>query len=188
MEATNEIPIYVQLVSGTILGVALGNLLGGAAKFIQHPKTHRINLLHGLWMFFILGSIIVFWWQEGLSFQNVQWTFPLYLFQITYCATYLFMTAMLLPDDIDGYETHYDYFIDRRAWFFGSLILSFTLSIGDQLIKDGWDDILVDPTYIAFNFIVVGILAMGIVSRRFGVQLTVAIILVVLTILSMLVE
>src|SRR6188768_2655517 len=98
MDQPADVPIYVQLISGTILGVALANLLSGAAKFAQQPKTHRFNLLHGLWIVFILGSILIFWWQEGLTFSNVKWTFPLYLFQTAYCATYLFMTALLLPD------------------------------------------------------------------------------------------
>src|SRR5215217_2669415 len=120
MEPTTEIPIYVQLISGTILGVALANLLGGAAKFVQQPQTHRFNLLHGLWIFFVLGSIMVFWWQEGLTFASVQWTFPLYIFQVAYCATYLFMVAVLLPDSVQGYDNHYDYFIGRRHWFYGS--------------------------------------------------------------------
>lgn len=188
MDQANDVPIYVQLISGTILGVALANLLGGAAKFIQQPRTHRFNLLHGLWIFFILGAILVFWWQEGLTFANVAWTFPLYLFQTTYCATFLFMTAMLLPDNIDGYDSHYDYLIGRRAWFYGALILSYLLGIGDELIKTGWDEIFVDPTYIVMNAVVVGLLVSGIVFNRRWLHYAIAILLVLLVIGAMLVE
>lgn len=187
MDPANDIPIYVQLVSGTILGVALGNLLGGAAKFVQHPKTHKFNVLHGLWMAFILGSVIVFWWEEGLTFSNVQWTFPLYLFEIVYCTTYLFMTAILLPDGVDDFDNHYDYFIARRHWFYGALIVSFLLSIGNSLIKEGWDDILIDPTYIAMNVILVGVLVAGMVFARRWVQMSIAIFFILLTIGSMLI-
>ena len=188
MDASNEIPIYVQLISGTILGVALANLLSGAAKFIQQPKSHRFNLLHGLWIAFILGAILVFWWQEGLTFANVEWTFPLYLFQTVYCATFLFMTAMLLPDSIDGYDSHYDYLIGRRAWFYGALILSYLLGIGDELIKTGWDEIFVDPTYIVMNAVVVGLLVSGIVFNRRWLHYAIAILLVLMVIGAMLVE
>lgn len=188
MDQPADVPIYVQLISGTILGVALANLLGGAAKFVQQPKTHQFNLLHGLWIAFILGSILVFWWQEGLTFANVKWTFPLYLFQTVYCATYLFMTAMLLPENVDGFESHYDYLIARRQWFYGSIILSYLLGIGDSIVKEGWDDILVDPTYIVMNLIVVALLVVGMVFTRRWVHLTVAIIMVLLTAGSMLVE
>jgi hypothetical protein len=188
MEQTTEVPIYVQLISGTILGVALANLLGGAAKFIQQPKTHQFNILHGLWIVFILGAILVFWWQEGLTFANVQWTFPLYLFQTAYCATFLFMTAMLLPESIDGYDNHYDYLVGRRHWFYGSLILSYVLGIGNELVKEGWDDIFVDPTYVVMNLIIVAILASGIVFNRRWVHISVAAFLVLMVVGAMLIE
>lgn len=188
MEQTNEIPIYVQLISGTILGVALANVLGGAAKFIQQPKTHQFNILHGLWIVFILGAILIFWWQEGLTFANVEWTFPLYLFQTAYCATFLFMAAMLLPDTIDGYETHYDYLVGRRAWFYGSLILSYLLGIGNELVKTGWDDIFLDPTYIVMNLVVVGVLVGGIVFNRRWVHVAIAVFLVLMVLGAMLIE
>nr|WP_295892027.1 hypothetical protein [uncultured Devosia sp.] len=188
MEQTSEIPIYVQLISGTILGVALANLLSGAAKFIQQPKTHQFNILHGLWIFFVLGSIMVFWWQEGLNFANVQWTYPLYMFQVAYCATYLFMTAILLPDGVQGYENHYDYLIGRRHWFYGSLVLSYVLGIGNELVKEGWDDIFVDPTYIGLNVVVLALLVSGMVFSRRWLHLSLAIIFALLTLGSMLIE
>jgi hypothetical protein len=188
MEQTTEIPIYVQLISGTILGVALANLLGGAAKFVQQPKTHQFNLLHGLWIVFMLGAILIFWWQEGLTFANVQWTFPLYLFQTAYCATFLFMTALLLPESIDGYDSHYDYLIGRRHWFYGSLILSYLLGIGNELVKEGWDEIFLDPTYIVINATVVGALLAGIIFNRRWLHYTIAIVLVLMVVAAMLVE
>ena len=188
MEATNEIPIYVQLISGTILGVALANLLSGSAKFIQQPKSHQFNALHGLWIVFILGAILIFWWQEGLTFANVQWTFPLYLFQTAYCATFLFMTAMLLPDSIDGYDSHYDYLVGRRGWFYGSLILSYLLGIGNELVKTGWDEIFVDPTYIVMNVTVVAVLVAGIIFDRRWLHYAIAIFLVLMVLGAMLIE
>lgn len=188
MDQPADIPLYVQLISGTILGVALANLLGGAGKFVQQPRTHKFNVLHGLWIVFIFGSIAVFWWQEALTFANVKWTFPLYLFQTAYCASYLFMTAVLLPDSIEGFDNHYDYFISRRVWFYGAVSISFLLSMGDSLVKEGWDDILVSPEYIILNVAVLALLGVGAVFDRRWVQIAVAGILVLLTIGSMLAE
>ena len=177
MNQTTDIVVYVQLISGTILGVALGNLLSGATKFIQQPQTYKFNILHGLWMFFIMGSTFVFWWQEALTFSNVTWTFPLYLFQIAYCSTYLFMTAVLLPDNVDHYGTHYDYFIARRQWFYGALILSYVLGIGNSIVKEGWDEILVDPSYIVVNVILIGLLVAGMVFDKRKLHIAIAAIL-----------
>lgn len=183
-----DIPIYVQLISGTILGVALGNLLGGSVKFVQQPLTHRFNILHGLWIVFILGSTFVFWWQEALTFSNVAWTFPLYLFQIAYCSTYLFMTAMLLPDSVEAYGTHYDYFIARRQWFYGALILALLLDIGNVAIKTGMEEVANDPSFLVASAVAIALLIWAMATPRRWVQVTVAIIFVLLTLASMLAE
>ena len=183
-----DVPIYVQLVSGTVLGIALGNLLSGAAKFIQQPHSYRINWLHGLWIVFLLGTIMMFWWEEAMTFSAVQWNFWLYLFQIIYCATYLFTTAVLLPDDVEQWGSHYDYLIARRHWFYGALILSYVLGIGNELVKEGWDGSLVDPTYLVINVLVIAVLVTASVVNRPRLHLAVAALFVLLMIGNMLLE
>ncbi len=174
MDALADTQFYVRLISGTILGLTMGKLLSGTAKFIQHPMHYRINILHALWIAFLFGAIIVFWWQEGLTFGRVAWSFPLYAFQVAYCGTFLFIAAILLPDEVTDHETHYDYLIDRRYWFYGALILSYLLGIGNELVKGGWDDIFVDPAYILTNLVLVAILASGMVINRRRVHIGIA--------------
>ncbi len=188
MENAADVQLYVRLISGMILGLTVGKLLSGTAKFIQHPKAYRINWLHGLWIVFIFCAVLVFWWQEALAFGKVQWTFPLYVFQIAYCASYLFMTAVLLPDEVDEYESHLDYFIARRHWFYGVLIVSFLLSIGDMLVKDGWDDTLLDPTYLVINLAIVALLVAAMLINRMRLHVTTAAIMVGLAVLALLLE
>ncbi|SEP59140.1 hypothetical protein SAMN05428969_0017 [Devosia sp. YR412] len=183
-----EIPVYVQLVSGTVLGIALGNLLSGAAKFIQQPHDYKINWLHGLWIAFILGTIMMFWWEEAMTFSTVQWNFWLYMFQIVYCATFLFTSAVLLPENVREFDTHYNYLIARRYWFYGALIVSYLLGIGNSFVKEGWDEIFVDPTYIILNLIVVGLLAVTMVLNRPRLHLATAIIFVLLMFATMFLE
>lgn len=182
MEQNADIPIYVQIISGTILGVALVNLLTGAVRFVQEPKTHRFNVLHGMWIAFLLLSIFIFWWQEGLAYSSVVWTFELYLFQIVYCSTFLFMTAMLLPETVEDYGTHYEYFIARRAWFYGSLIVTFLLDIGNVTIKTGWSEVVGDPVYMTMNSIAVLLLLGGILTVNRWVHLAIAIMFLTVTV------
>jgi hypothetical protein len=185
VEQSADIPIYVQLISGTILGVALGNLLTGSVRFVQQPKTHRFNILHGLWIVFILFSTFIFWWQEALTFSAVTWTFYLYLFQIAYCSTFLFMTAMLLPDNVSDYGTHYDYFIARRHWFYGSIILTLLLDIGNVTIKYGWNDVVGDPTYIGLSAVSIALLLGGMATTQKWVHVAIASAFVGVTIWTM---
>lgn len=191
MDAAADIQLYVRLISGMILGLTLGKLLSGLAKFVQHPTLYRMNWLHGLWMVFIFGAVTVFWWGEALSFSSVQWTYQLYLFQIAYCGSYLFMTAVLLPDEVlpeDGCDNHYDYFIARRFWFFGALILSHLLDLANTAVKFGLDEYPITPRYFAFNGVIIGLLVLGIVASRRWVQIGIAALFVVLTVLSMALE
>lgn len=191
MDVAADFSLYVRLISGMILGLAIGKLLSGLAKFVQHPREYRMNILHGLWIFFIFGAVSVFWWGEAQSFGSVEWTYPLYLFQIAYCSSYLFMTAVLLPDEItphDGVATHYEYFIARRHWFYGALIVSHLLDLGNIAIKYGLDDLPLTPIFFGLHALVFGLLALGMAVPRRGVQVTVAVVFSLLTLLSMLAE
>lgn len=169
-----DLQLYVRLISGTILGLTVGKLLSGSAKFIQHPNKNRINWLHGLWIAFLFAAVVIFWWQEALSFSRVTWTFPLYAFQIAYCGSFLFIASVLLPDDVDGYESHYAYLIARRHWLYGALILSYLLGIGNEIIKWGWEDLFVSPEYIIINLVVIGLLVSGMVFNGRRLHLSIA--------------
>jgi hypothetical protein len=191
VDAAADFSLYVRLISGTILGLTVGKLLSGLAKFVQHPRQYRMNILHALWIFFIFGAITVFWWGEAQTFGSVEWTYPLYLFQIAYCSSYLFMTAVILPDEVsahDGVETHYDYFISRRHWFFGALIVSHLLDLGNTVIKFGLDDFLLTADLLIFNGILFALLLLAAAIPLRKVQVGVAVTFAVLTVLSMLLE
>lgn len=179
-----DILLYVRLISGTLLGLTLGRLLNGVAKFVQQPGAHRINLLHGLWCFFIFASVTLFWWDEAHSFAKVEWTFATYLFQIAYCGSFLFLTAVLLPDNVDEFGDHLSYFIARRYWFYSVLIISFLLGIVDVVVKEGWSDSLVSPEEIIFDLVMVCVLAAGMVVNSYRVHVATAVVMVLLTLAS----
>lgn len=179
--------LYVRLISGTLLGLTLGRLLNGVAKFVQQPHTHQINILHGLWAFFIFASVTLFWWDEAHTFARVHWSFATYLFQVAYCGSFLFLTAVLLPDSVDDFGDHYTYFIERRYWFYTTLIISFLLGIVDTVIKEGWSESLFGPESIVFDIIMVATLVAGMVVNDNRLHLTTAVAMVGLTILSALV-
>jgi len=182
-----EVQLYVRLISGTLLGLTLGRLLNGVAKFVQQPKSHKINILHALWAFFICASVTLFWWDEAHTFGKVQWTFSTYLFQIAYCGSFLFLTAVLLPDSVDDHADHYSYFIAQRHWFYSVLIISYVLGIADTVIKEGWSESFFGPEAIIFDLIMIAILGAGMVINSHRVHLATALVMVALTILSALV-
>lgn len=188
MEFSGDIQLYVRLISGMVLGLTVGKLFTGIAKFVQHPENNRINSLHALWAFFIFTMILTFWWDEAQTFSHVQWSFWLYTYQIVYCSSFLFIASILLPDEAKGFDNHYDYLIARRGWFYGALVVNFVLGVGDSVIKNGWDEYMLDPVYIGASLVMVAMLAAGMVSKRHGLHLAVAIVMIALTLLTMAME
>jgi len=169
---------HVRTVISIIVGLSMGRLLTGLARFVQHPRQHKIYSVHLAWTFFMLLHIISFWWWE-FHLVNVQWTFPLYGFVAFYASVFFFMCTMLFPDTMYEYKGFEDYFMSRRKWFFGILIGTFFLDIIDTLIKGGDYVQSLGPEYwvrIAF-FVITSAAAIIVSNQRF--QLAFAIVALV---------
>ena len=126
--------IHVRTVISIIVGISVGRLLTGLARFVQHPSRQKICGVHLVWAFFMLLQMIYFWWWE-FHLNIVQWTFAIYCFTALYASAYFFLCTLLFPDTIHEYTGFEDYFMSRRKWFFGILIGTFILDIADTFIK-----------------------------------------------------
>lgn len=74
------------------------------------------------------------WWQFGL-YQIPAWTFGVYLFLIGYAVILFLLCAFLFPDSMQDYLGYKDYFLSKRAWFFGLLASTYLLDVVDTLLK-----------------------------------------------------
>jgi hypothetical protein len=159
---------YVRTIISIIVGLSIGRLLTGLARFVQHPSHQKIYPVHLVWTFFMLLNVIYFWWWE-FHLANVAWTFVLYCFVIIYASTFFFLCTMLFPDTMYEYTGFRDYFMSRRKWFFGILIATFLLDVIDTLIKG--------PTYLnslgpeywvrLASYIIASAIAIRVESQRF---------------------
>jgi hypothetical protein len=113
----------------------VARLLGGIAQFMGRPDRQRFSWIHLGWVAWVFFNVAAFWWWEFRLSQIPHWTFALYLFVIVYASTFFLQAALLFPVDIEGYDGYGDYFIARRAWFFGIFALSEALDVIDTLIK-----------------------------------------------------
>jgi len=130
-----DLYLHVRVLIAIILGLSVTRLLAGLAQFMVRPDQHRISWIHLGWVAWVLFNVIAFWWWEFRLSQITHWTFALYLFVIVYASTFFLQAALLFPTDIEGYDSYGDYFIARRAWFFGIFALSEVLDLVDTLIK-----------------------------------------------------
>ncbi len=130
-----DLYLHVRVIVSIILGLSIARLLNGVARFVQHPRRHRIWWTHLGWVAWMLLSVIGFWWWEFRLAEVPRWTFETYVFVALYASVYFLLCTLLFPDDIAEYSGFQDYFMSRRGWFFGLLAVSFLLDVVDTWLK-----------------------------------------------------
>jgi len=125
---------YVSVLTSIIIGLGLTILLRGVAALIQHPDRAKPDWTHLVWVFVTFLEQIQWWWFE-FRLEDVAWTFPLYLFVVSYAVVAYLSCAVLFPTDIDGYDGYWDYFMSRRRWFFALAIAATLIDFADTLLK-----------------------------------------------------
>lgn len=151
---------------GIVLGLCVSRLLTGTARFIQHPKKLTLYPTHLIWVGFMLFSVARFWWFEfdlrGLSV----WTFKEYLFVIFYSSLYFLLCTLLYPDSMEEYTGYRDYFLSRRHWFFGLLIILYLTDLIDTLLKGGDHLVRLGIEYKVQTALIVSICVVAFATRN----------------------
>jgi hypothetical protein len=130
-----DLYLHVRVLIGILLGLSVVRLVGGVAGFVQHPGRYRISFLHLGWVAWALLNVVTFWWWEFSLSRIPEWNFGIYFFVCVYASMYFFLSVLLFPDDLRGYEGYQDYFLSRRIWFFGFVALTELLDVVDTWIK-----------------------------------------------------
>jgi hypothetical protein len=139
--AGSDIFIHVRVLLGVVLGLALSRMLAGLTTFVQHPGRKPLDSAHLIWIATIIVMAVHFWWWEFALIRIQPWHFELFAFVLAYAFLFCLLAAMLVPNDIAGYESYGDYFISRRRWFFGLLALTIPVDLIDTFAKG--------PSYLA---------------------------------------
>ncbi|MEM5472270.1 hypothetical protein WNZ14_11085 [Hoeflea sp. AS60] len=128
---------HIRVVIGVVTGLSVTRLLGGLSRFVQHPALNRIYPPHLAWVFFVLLSVIHFWWFEFGLFRVTQWGFGEYVFVLSYAALIFFISTLLFPDHMADYSGYENYFHSRQKWFYGLLATFFVVDMLDSALKGG---------------------------------------------------
>ncbi len=167
---------HVRIFVGIVTGLSVARLLTGLARFVQHPDHEQIYSVHLCWTFYLLLSVIHFWWfQFGLSRLPV-WTFPVYFFVISYAAIFFLVCAILFPDRMEEYSSFRHFFHARQTWFYGLLAGMTVVDIADTAVKGFGHLIALGPAYLLRQavFFVFAVIAMFVRNRRFHIAFVVA--------------
>ncbi|ENT04527.1 hypothetical protein [Brucella sp. 63/311] len=147
---------HIRIVNGIGVGLCFSRFLLFCAEFIQHPKKHKISLIHFGWLFFSFTMVIAYWWSILNESSNSLYGPPLYIVSILNIFCLYFIIVILTPEDIDEYGGYERYFISRRLWVFSFIILFIILNDVYEVINR--NDDYYAPTYIIFNSILLFII------------------------------
>jgi hypothetical protein len=149
---------YVMVLVSIVIGLAITHILSAAGATIHRLRGHgmsiRLDPVFLLWAGWVLTMLVSFWWWEfRLQETQVDWTFGLYLFLITYAIGLFLLTVILIPHRMEDVKDSFEYFMAGRRWFLGGILLVVALDIGDTMLKGAeW---ALRPAYLAQQSILV---------------------------------
>lgn len=126
---------YVAVLTSIIIGLGMAHLLRGLVRMAQHPDRYRVYWVHLGWVLYMFFNLVFWWWWEFRLGGLERWSFSVYLFVVFYAFLYFCASAMLFPEDLEGFDGFKGYFYDRRAWFFGLLALAGPVDVVDTMLK-----------------------------------------------------
>jgi hypothetical protein len=161
----HEFFFHVRILLGMVVSLALTQLLRGVARIIEHPKRFAVYWVHALWVLSMFVYLVHFWWWQLLLSTQQAWTFTLCLFLIFYALILYLLSTLLLPEQLTEYQDYRDYFLSRRAWFFGTLALAYVVDFYDSWFKGAEHFASLGAEYIVRNLAYVALCVVAIVTR-----------------------
>ena len=134
---------YAMVLVSIIIGLGVTHILtslGSAVHRLRgHGKPLRLELNYLVWIAFIFGWMVQFWWWE------FKWTtlgtdvdFRLYSFLVLYAVALFMIAVILVPHRLEVVDDSWEYFLSIRPWFFGGLLVLNVIDLVDTFMK-GWE-------------------------------------------------
>ena len=168
---------YIMVLVSIIIALAIAHLLTAVAATVHRIRGHgepiELDAVYVMWIAYVLIYLVSFWWWE-FKFQDVviEWYFGLYLFVIAYAIILFMLAAILVPHRMQGVTRTYDYFVNGRKWFFGTLLFATVFDIADTFLK-GYDWGVRPAVLISYS-VTFTLAITGFITERRSLQLGVA--------------
>ena len=129
---------YLSVLVSIIVGLALTQLLSGAARLIQLRRRVPIHATTVLWMAMLFLIDIQVWWVAFERRAAQQWTFFNFLLYLLIPIGVFLLSYLVLPDmgDEDAPDLRAN-FENNRPWFFGLLATLPMVSLLEQWVREG---------------------------------------------------
>ena len=151
---------HVLVVMSIVLGLAVTQLLKGAAQLYRARARVRTYWLHWAWIVLLVVFSLLLWWTYWNYRSITEWTFLRFVLYLSPVVTFFFLSAISFPDPADGVVDLKAYYFANRSGFFGTFAAYAVLAGLTAMVVRGLP--VLDPS----NFFRVGTVLLMIVAMR----------------------
>lgn len=173
---------YAMVLVSIIIGLGVTHILtslGSAVHRLRgHGKPLRLEFNYLVWIGFIFGWLVQFWWFEfKWATLGTEVDFRLYSFLVLYAVSLFMVAVILVPHRLEVVDDSWEYFLSIRPWFFGGLLVLSVIDLVDTFMK-GWEW-GIRESYLWYWLAVVACGVIGLFSTRRRVHLAMGLVLVI---------
>jgi len=171
---------YAMVLISIIIGLGVTHILTSLGSAVHRLRGHgrplRLELNYLVWIGFIFGWLVQFWWFEfkwATLVTDVD--FGLYGFLVLYAVSLFLITVILVPHRLEVVDDSWEYFLSIRPWFFGALLVLNSIDLVDTFMK-GWEW-GIRESYLWYWLGVVACGVTGLISTRRRVHIAMGLVL-----------
>ena len=154
---------FLSVLVSIVIGLGLTHLLGGLGHAFYYRHTHKLDAAHLGWTVAVFFVLVLNWWVFLLWRDFNAWTFSAFFTIIMWTTSMYVMALALYPP---GRSQDVDYrilFDSNRTWFLATFTI---MCLFDLLVTYMRDQVIPEPSYLAFVGHLAVIAAIGIIVRK----------------------
>jgi hypothetical protein len=111
---------HVLVVMSIVIGLAVTQLLKGAAQLYRTRAHVRTYWLHGAWTILLVVFSLLLWWTYWSYRTITDWTFLRFVLYLSPVVVFYLLTAIAFPDPNEGVVDLREFYYRNRVGFFGT--------------------------------------------------------------------
>lgn len=151
---------HVLVVMSIVLGLAVTQLLKGAAQLYRARARVRTYWLHWAWTALLVAFSLLLWWTYWNYRSITDWDFIRFVLYLSPVVTFYFLSSITFPDPADGVVDLRAYYFSNRAGFFGTFAAYAVLAGVTAMVVRGLP--VLDPS----NYFRAGMVLLMVVAMR----------------------
>ena len=126
---------YLTVLISVVVGLSLTSFLTNVVRIIHVRGDVTISWVQLMWSASILIWTIAFWWFTFVLAEQRQWTFPMFVFLLSYATLLFVLMALLFPEGVPADHNYRTQFMQNRLWYFCVFLAFLCLDVIDYFIK-----------------------------------------------------